>query len=731
MRRIPLRTTLALVVAIGTTPLPARDDILIADFEGETYGEWKATGEAFGPGPARGTLPNQMEVSGFLGEGLVNSYFKGDDTTGTLASPSFRIQRKYINFLIGGGMHPKEACIDLIVDGKVVRTATGPNDKPGGSERLDWYSWDVAALEGKVAAIEIVDRRKGGWGHINIDQITQSDRRMGTVETVREIAIEDDYVFFRFPAKEGGRTRISLAVGGEIVRSAVGQDRDRPYWLSWDVARLEGKRGVLTVAETPAEDGSCPLAESVGQGDRPRGAAIVVDRIYRETYRPQFHFSPRTNWTNDPNGLVCYAGEYHLFFQHNPTGINWGNMTWGHAVSPDLVHWTELEDAIHPDGMGTIFSGSAVVDWENTAGFQTGDEKVLVAFYTSAGGTSEASRGQPFTQSIAYSNDRGRTWTKYAKNPVLGHIAGSNRDPKVIRYEPAKTWIMALFLDGKAYALFGSPDLKEWKKLCDVPMPGTGECPDLFPLAVDGDANRMKWVFWGGNGNYRLGSFDGKTFAPETDVLRSHWGANDYAAQTYSDIPPSDGRRIQIAWMSGGRYPGMPFNQQMSFPRVLTLRMTREGIRLHFRPVREIERIRGTKRAWTGVDLAPGADPLADLEGELWDIDATIAPGDATEVVLSIRGTPIAYDAKAGKLLALGREASLPAEGGRIDLRILVDRTSIEIFADGGRILMNSCFLPDPSDRSLGIRAAGGTARIEKLEIWPLRSAWPEEADPE
>jgi sucrose-6-phosphate hydrolase SacC (GH32 family) len=208
-------------------------------------------------------------------------------------------------------------------------------------------------------------------------------------------------------------------------------------------------------------------------------SAAEPAKLYDEQFRPQFHFSPQKNWMNDPNGLVFYQGEYHLFFQHNPTGLGWGNMTWGHAVGPDLVHWKQLDHAILPDRLGTIFSGSAVIDCENTAGFQTGQEKPIVCIYTSA--------GKPFTQSIACSNDRGRTWTKYAQNPVLKHVAGDNRDPKVFWHEPTRKWIMALFLDGNTYALFGSPNLKDWTKLGEVPVPGGGECPDFFPLAVDGD----------------------------------------------------------------------------------------------------------------------------------------------------------------------------------------------------------------------------------------------------
>jgi sucrose-6-phosphate hydrolase SacC (GH32 family) len=706
----------AVLLMCFTSIAAAADDILIADFEGQTYGDWKTTGEAFGPGPARGTLPGQMEVTGYLGKGLVNSYYKGDASTGTLTSPPFTVRRKYINFLIGGGMHPGRTCINLLIDGKVVRTAAGPNDRPGGSERLDWYSWDVREFAGKEAIIQIVDQETGGWGHINIDHIVQSDRRKGVAQTARDLRIDRDYLTFRFAAGQDGRARISLVVDGKAVRHAAGYGRARPSEYTWEVTRFKGRAAQVLIEELLTDGERCPLADSVALAGRPHGTLIVVDRFYEETYRPQFHFTPKKNWTNDPNGLVYYAGEYHLFFQHNPDGIDWGNMTWGHAVSPDLVHWKQLDHAIRPDKLGTIWSGSAVVDRDNTAGFQAGAEKPLVCMYTSA--------GKPFTQSIAYSNDRGRTWTKYKDNPVLGHVKAENRDPKVFWHAPTKKWMMALYLDGNDYALFGSADLKSWKKLSDVPMPGTSECPDFFPLAIDGDLKQTTWVFWGANGNYRLGALDGTTFRTETEPLRSLWGGNDYAAQTYSDIPADDGRRIQIAWMNGGKYPDMPFNQQMTFPRELTLRTTPEGVRLCMAPVREIANIRGKKHSWEALDLKPGDNPLVALEGELWDIDMDIDVGTAAEVVLTVRGEPIRYETRTRTLHCLGRSAELPLEAGKVRLRVLVDRTSIEIFAGGGRVTMCSCFLPDPSDRGLALEARGGKATVRSLTLFELKSAW-------
>lgn len=609
-----------------------RPDILLADFEGETYGNWTVTGTAFGIGPARGTLPNQMPVSGFRGRGLVNSYVGGDGSTGRLVSPEFTVARRWINFLIGGGMHPGQTCMNLTVDGAVVRTATGPNDRPGGTERLEWASWDVAEFEGRRARIEIVDEATGGWGHINVDEITMSDEKM-------------------------------------------------------------------------AEE-------------------IRTEPLFDESYRPQFHFTPMRNWTNDPNGLVYYKGEYHLFFQHNPFGIEWGNMTWGHAVSRDLVHWEHLPNAIEPDNLGTIFSGSAVVDHENTAGFAAGREKAIVAIYTAAGGTSEASKGQPFTQCIAYSVDRGRTWTKYAGNPVLAHVAGENRDPKVIWHAPSRRWIMALYLKDNDFGLFRSPDLKSWEHLQTIAMPDCAECPDFFDMPVQGKPGVRRWVLTAANGRYVMGDFDGTHFTPDGPPLQVDYGANYYAVQTYSDIPKSDGRRIQIAWMNGGSYPRMPFNQQMSFPCTLTLRQTPDGLRLFRMPVREISRLRGECASLRNSRLTPGKDVPLPLQSELWDIEAELDPGDAAVVGLRVRGETVAYDAKARTLSCLGRTAPLDPIRGRIRLRILVDRTSIEVFGNDGRVSLTSCVLLRSKDRAVAAFAEGGNAKLVSLVGHSLRSVW-------
>lgn len=446
---------------------------------------------------------------------------------------------------------------------------------------------------------------------------------------------------------------------------------------------------------------------------------------YNEAHRPQFHFTARKNWLNDPNGMVFYEGEYHLFFQHNPVGRDFGHMAWGHAVSPDLLHWRQLDNALLPDSRGPVWSGSAVVDWDNTSSLGTPGKPPLVALYTAAGGKSPESQGRAFTQCLAYSLDRGRTWTKYAGNPVLSHVAGENRDPKVVWYAPARRWIMALYLEGDRFGLFASPDLKAWTRSQILTLPGCDECPDFFEMPVQGHPNEHKWVFTAANGRYQVGTFDGQTFTPESGVLPTDYGANFYAVQTFSDIPRADGRRIQIAWMRGGEYPHMPFNQQMSFPCEMTLHQTPDGLRLRRQPVREIADLYEGEQRWHDRTLLPDDNPLRALSGELWDINAEFEVGAATSVVFRVRGTDVRYDVRAQTLTALGRTAPLKLEGLRLVLRLLVDRTSLEVFGEGGQTSLTSCFLPPPDDKTLAVTVGGGTAQIVSLVVHPLRSAWP------
>lgn len=452
---------------------------------------------------------------------------------------------------------------------------------------------------------------------------------------------------------------------------------------------------------------------------------MAVD-VYDEQYRPQFHFSAKKGWLNDPNGLVYFDGTYHLFYQHNPFGENWGNMTWGHATSPDLVHWSERSPALAADPTGVKFSGTAVIDYNNTAGLQTGDTPTMALFYTSVGS---------FDQRMAYSNDGGRSFQYYEGNPILPSISSKDdRDPQVFWHEPSNKWIQTTWMapyDGKpqSFQFYGSTNLTDWTYLSETP--DFYECPDFFELPVNGDANNKKWVLYGADGRYQIGGFDGTSFTAETPsagTLPQDYGAHFYAAQTWHDIPSDDGRRIQVTWMNGAQYPGMPFNQQMGFPTELTLRDTPDGVRMYHNPVEEISLLHGDKFSLTNQGVRPGQDPLlGQLNGDLFHIKADIEIGAASTLGFNVRGNEVRYDVATQTLSALGRSAPLAPVNGRLELELLVDRSSLELFGGGGRVSMTSGFLPSPSNTSINWFSTGGTSKILSLSAFELKSAWPDE----
>lgn len=715
-----IRPVLAALAALLAAPVPAaslRPDVVFAEFEGNTYGAWTATGTAFGPGPAKGTLPGQMPVTGFRGVGLVNSFHGGDKATGTLTSPEFVIDRKYVSFLIGGGGFPGKTCLNLLVGGRVVRTAAGPNTEPGGSEELEPAAWDVGEFAGKPARLEVVDDATGGWGHVNVDHVVFTDAKPATAGA-REIVVTGKFLFF--PVKTGGpKRKVTVTIDGRVERAFDIElaDAAADWWAPLDVAAWKGKTVTVRAGKLPA--GSTGLT-AIDQGSALKGG----ENLYREALRPQFHFSARRGWLNDPNGLVFHAGEWHLFFQHNPYGWTWGNMHWGHAVSKDLVHWEERAEALYPDAMGPMFSGSAVVDWANTSGLGRGGKPPLVLVYTAA--------GNPAVQCLASSTDGGKTFEKFAGNPVVKQITGGNRDPKVVWHAPTKKWVMVLYVelpgpvrDGKrtpdhTVHFLTSPDLKTWEVTGKVS--GYFECPDLFELPVDGDPTKTKWVLTAADSGYAVGAFDGKTFTPETAKLPGHRGRGFYAAQTFSDVP--DRRRIQVGWLQAPS-PNMPFNQAMSVPLELKLVTTPDGPRLTWTPVKELDALRGPAVVAGAVTLVPGSpNPLGAAKGELLDIVAAFEPDSATEVRLTVRGVPVVYDVAKAELVVAGVRAPAPLRAGRLDLRVLADRTAFEVFAAGGRTYVPLPVIPNAADTTIGVAVTGGPVRFAELTAYPLRSAW-------
>jgi len=500
--------------------------------------------------------------------------------------------------------------------------------------------------------------------------------------------------------------KVSLVIDGKTVREFnIELSEGTPgFWVFMDISSFKGKRAVLHAEHVPTGSRGFDM---IFQDDSIKDE----DTFYTEKLRPQFHFSSRCGWNNDPNGLVYNDGEYHLFYQHNPYGWKWGNMHWGHAVSSDLIHWTELSDALYPDRHGTMFSGSAVVDHANSSGFQKGADKVMVAAYT-------ADSPELEVQCIAYSNDRGRTWEKYVKNPVIGdrhEFAGSHhtRDPKVFWHEPTRKWIMVLF-EGTGNSIFTSDDLKDWKY--ESHINGFWECPELFELPVDGDPSRKKWIMYGASGTYMIGNFDGKIFTMESGKHYYHQGIL-YAAQTYNDTP--DGRRIQIGW---GRVssPGMRFNQMMTFPSELTLRSTNEGIRLFIEPIRELATLH-TKAYSLNNTMIRGEnrDLLSGIEAELLHIIAEFEIRTGVNFGLVVNGYRIQYDMNNNRL----NDVFLSPEDNIIYLEILVDRTSVEIYANHGRLYLSEAFNTVDNPKQLEL-FSHEEILLKNIEIYELKPIW-------
>ncbi len=703
----------------GSSVSFAEPDILVADFESETYGDWQVEGAAFGPGPAQGKLPGQMNVTGYQGKRLVNSFYEGDGSTGRLTSPPLRIDRKYMTFLLGGGGHVQKTCIQLLVDEKVIRSAVGPNTEPGGSEELTLHVWDVSEFLGKMATIQIVDEATGGWGHINVDQIQLTDEKPKVPEfATREWEFTVDKQFLVIPIQNGAKqTQLTLEVDGQPIRHYDTELAVSPETVDWYAYfTIDSYRGATARVKVTAgtEEGFALIR----QADTVPGSA----QWYSEPLRPQFRFSQAVGWNNDPNGMVYYDGEWHLFLQHNPVGWKWGNMTWAHAVSPDLVHWKQLPHVLFPKTMasGACFSGGAVVDYRNTGGFQTGDENVIVAFLTDTGAG----------EALAYSNDRGRTFTWYEHNPVVRH---RGRDPKVIWYsydendtvlnEEAHNvgghWVMAVYDEHDTHkqniAFYTSVDLKNWDEQSH--LPGYFECPEIFELPVPGDPERSRWVVFAADARYALGQFDGRTFTPDHEGKhRVHYGSY-YASQTFSQ--PPKGRRIQIGW-ARIEMPNMPFNQAFTFPHQLTLRKTEDGIRLFAEPIPEIEKLYLERHVAENRQLEPGQAFELPLRAELFDLHASFELGDAERVGLEFGGHRVVYDAKAQQL----NEAPLKPIDGRIHLQILADRPIVEVCGNEGRVYITAPRNSGEQSETIKAFAEGGNARLIRADLHRLQSIW-------
>ena len=448
---------------------------------------------------------------------------------------------------------------------------------------------------------------------------------------------------------------------------------------------------------------------------------------YDQSLRPRFHFTSLKNWINDPNGMVWYDGEYHLYFQHNPTNIKWElGLVWGHAVSTDMVHWTQLPHAILPQNSKSgIYSGTAVVDQNNSLGFQRGKVKTLVTCFTYAGG-----------QSIAYSTDKGRSYQflNNGKPVLLSPEYKGARDPKLFWHEASKSWVMVLWVqkvenEGKPeekpgkIQFFTSKDLINWDFASEINRNWAYECMDLVELPVDGNKKNKKWLLYDASFDYEIGDFDGKVFTSDKKTYLGDFGPNFYAGQSFSNSP--DNRTVMMGWMKGGasifQKAEMPFSQQMSFPTTMELKTTAQGIRLFRLPVKEIENLYVKTYTFNNLNAKELTDKLTGIKLELMNLSFEINPTNF--IKLSLRGNEITYEKMEQCFIFKNKKIPAKESNGKVKLRVLLDRTSVELFVNDGEAVATFYAVPEHTNKNITVSANESTV-FNCFTINELKSSW-------
>ena len=697
------------MAALGAEAWAARGraDILMADLKKHPLPRgWTVEGYAFGtprPGSQRQeaarTTANQRQYQ-----------------SGKLISPEFVIERHYLAAELGGTYHPVKCVLALVVGGRDVRRVSP------GEFRHPWSSMDVRDLAGSTARLEVRDTHFNGW--VLVGKVLQTDTPRNTAPqkaipawepATFEATIDKSFLLLPVGGGKAPLQTVSIEIDGIEKLSAdipLAMDASGDFLPAWDLSANQG--GTLRVR----------YHQTAGsQTARRIRLANAIPKHEASHKAPAFHVHCRFGRLNDPNGLVYHGGVYHLFHQYfyGPRGKHWA-----HYVSTDLMHWQERPIGLYPDETGSMHSGSAAVDWHNSGGFQEGDTPAIIAAFTGSRGLGGRDKIQ--VQGIAYSTDGGRTFTKHKGNPVIGqdHVrklkTDHSRDPKIFWYSPTRGmdpkapdghWVMVLFEDG-AHSLFTSSDLKSWRKHGSVH--GFHECPELFPLAVDGNPEHIRWVMYGADGAYHIGVFDGKAFQPQTKgKTRFNRGGRHYAAQTFSNTPGTPPRRVQMAWQ----------RSQISLPLELSLRTTPLGVRLCALPVAEIQKLYASSRSLDALELKEGdANPLAELQGGLYDIELDARMATAKQLELGVRGKTIRYDVGTAMLRCGKHAVKMPGESRQLKLRIIVDNCSIDICAgEFGLLYMPIFFGPLPS-RTLALRVAGGHATFSRLRIHELKTIW-------
>ena len=723
------------------------DLTVIGNFE-DTYAPWTVvSGTAFGTVPATGTFVGQNLVQGWNGAGYVNTFIEGDAPVGVLRSPMFEITEPYICFRLGGGMHSEVLHADLYVDGKRVMSSTAADftsTSDIAQERLRARSWNVSEWLGDSAYIEIVDATSSGWGHINADDFVFSSRSSSSIIDNRKLSILTDQ-YLMVPVQNGSSyslLTICDSTGKELTSQRIRIARDAvDRYLPLYTGGVAGQEIQIILSM----DYENSIFESKLYTDTVSGLTPKKDN-----YRPVYHHSPAFGWMNDPNGMVYHDGVYHLFYQHYPYGTYWSDMHWGHATSTDLIHWEQHPIALFPDEYGYMFSGSIVVDEKNTAGFGEG---AFVAVYTSTH-PSQA-------QSLAYSLDKGMTWHKYGEPVLYGE--GDFRDPKVFWYEPQDCWMLIL-ANGHQVGIYSSPDLKQWKHELGWGKGigahgGVWECPDLIQVPVEG-TNEMKWVMLvsinpggiaGGSGTqYFIGDFMGNDFvldtASKSGSLWVDYGKDNYAGVTWSGIRDKENRPLFIGWMSNWDYSGgtpygtSPFRGQNTFPRALSLVQTPDGLRLKSAPVEQMNNLRSDveysvpittiSSVWQSDPIKPMLDGTYLIEMELenvkksWKLTLKNSKNQFVAVGYNATTNEVYVDRKKSGITNCGNGFATANQVGRLSndesahqATILVDRSSIELFINGGRMVLTDLAYPSQPYNQLELSPEGGLLNVNQLKV--------------
>lgn len=487
---------------------------------------------------------------------------------------------------------------------------------------------------------------------------------------------------------------VDVLCGEQLIEGFSASISSQPAWYAaMDVSAYIGKELVVQSKFVLPEQGFA--------------CQETLPPCTEQAKRPGIHFTARTGWLNDPNGLFCLDGTYHLFFQHNPYGTRWGNMHWGHAISTDLLHWKQDGDVLAPDETGTMFSGCAVVDWENKSGLGDGKTPPVLLYYTSDAASYPHACTDVNGVYIAWSADRGKTFHKLGGASILEGLAAGDRDPKVVWVEELQRWLMPLYKADERkcyYAVFESCDLLHWRFHEEISLPGDWECPDLIPLWLNGAPTEKRWVFWGAKGTYRVGRFcDGRLVLGEkVQATQPFDGEPDYyAAQTYhlSDRP-QDGTALQMQWLRRS-YHGVTFNHQMSIPLKLTLKGTKGDERLCMRPAPEALAALSLKQTVNAQDVLE----IPELNERGTYLRLRLADAAFN---MKIAGQEINYHN--GVLSTSRGELTLLRLDGSVVLEAVVDGPVLELFWQEGRhtVLLES--------RGAGLKIAfadGGWAEAE------------------